>query len=552
MIVLIYVMVHSVLCGIPRWNRLYFLYPFLGERYEQGGKRVFSTIISGALLGIRAIPVRVEVDAASGLPSINMVGSLGSEVRESRERVCAAMKNEGLEIPPRHITINLSPADLRKDGTSYDLPIAVGMLEALGYLPPGSAQGILFLGELGLNGEIRGARGVLPIVREAAAAGIRECIVPRENQREGGIIPGICVRGAGHLGEVIRFLLADRDERELILPAVTADGEMTDGEAAKSQGIDFSEIRGQEVAVRAAVIAASGFHNLLMVGPPGAGKSMIARRIPGILPPLSLEESLEVTAVYSVAGKLGEQALIRERPFQSPHHTISTRALIGGGNHPRPGMISLAHRGVLFLDELPEFQRVCLDSMRQPLEDRQVQISRVFANLVYPADFMLVCAMNPCPCGYYPDKNRCHCTESRIQKYMGKVSGPILDRIDLCVQLQPVDVVGLQTGRKAENSDEIRERVLRARELQNRRFQGTGYRFNADIEVADMERFCSLGEAQTDCMKKIYKTLRLSARAYHRILKVARTIADLDGAKEIQVEHLKEAACYRPSWEYWI
>ncbi|MCI9337725.1 MAG: YifB family Mg chelatase-like AAA ATPase [Lachnospiraceae bacterium] len=515
---------------------------------------MYSAIFSGALHGVLAYMVSVEVDIAKGLPAFFMVGSLSTEVRESKERVSVALKNVGLHLPPCRITVNLSPADRKKDGTGFDLPIAVGMLEALGLVPAGAAKGYLFLGELGLNGELKKVKGVLPIVRAAAEAGIRECIVPKANAREGAVIPELTVRGAENILEIMHFLTAGRPDRDEIMPPVRVDTvSLFSGEGhGKICRPDFGEVNGQESARRAAEIAAAGFHNLLMVGPPGAGKSMIARRIPGILPPLTLEESLEVTSVISVAGLLEEgEALVTERPFRSPHHTISQAALIGGSAMPRPGMISLAHRGVLFLDELPEFQRIALDALRQPLEERRVTISRVNGNVTYPSDFMLVCAMNPCPCGYYPDAERCSCTEPQVRRYMGKVSGPILDRIDLCVELAPVDYESLKNGAGGESSQEIRRRVERARQIQRIRFQGTAYRFNGDIEVSRMERYCGLGEKEQRCMEQLYTSLQLSARAYHRILRVARTIADLEGAEEIGVSHLMEASFYRPSMEYW-
>lgn len=514
---------------------------------------MYSTVISGALLGVSAYLVSVEVDIAQGLPGFSMVGSLGGEVKESRERVTVALKNVGLQLPPRKITVNLSPADIRKEGSAFDLPIAVGMLEAMGYFRQGASGGILFLGELGLDGEIKKVRGVLPIVREAAARGIRQCVVPAANVREGAVIPGIRVRGAEHVRELLRFLESEEEEeREKLLPAEQADAAEPFASEDGENMPDFSQVSGQEAAKRAAEIAAAGFHNLLMVGPPGAGKSMIARRIPGIMPHLTPEESLEVTSVYSVAGLLEEgTALVRSRPFQSPHHTISLAALVGGNASPRPGMISLAHRGVLFLDELPEFQRAALDSLRQPLEEHKIQISRAWGNVTYPSDFMLVCAMNPCPCGFYPDRGRCRCTEPQIRRYMGKVSGPILDRIDLCVELQPVDIAGLKKERRAESSEEIRERVRRARERQKERFAGTKCRFNADIEGTNIERYCALGGEEQELMERLYRSMQLSARAYHRILKVARTIADLEGTEQIGTKHLMEAAFYRPSTEYW-
>lgn len=514
---------------------------------------MYSTILSGALTGISAYPVCVEVDAASGLPMFNMVGSLAGEVRESRERVQVALKNAGLSIPPMHITVNLSPADRRKEGTGFDLPIAVGVLESLKYFPKEEAQGILFLGELGLNGEIRKVRGVLPIVREAASHGVKECIVPKENAGEGAVIPDICVRGADNIAQVLSFLQESAEKRDKILPQVQVDTESLFAERERECRYDFSEIIGQESARRAAEIAAAGFHNLLMTGPPGAGKSMIAKSIPGILPPLTLEESLEVTSVASVAGQIGENVLITQRPFQAPHHSVSMAALTGGGSRPKPGIISLAHRGVLFLDELPEFSRQVLDSMRQPIEDKKVYVARASQNVTYPADFMLVCAMNPCPCGFYPDRNRCACTETMIGKYMGRVSGPLLDRIDLCVEIQPVDAVSLRKTEHAtgESSESIRKRVMSARRMQEERFQNSSYHFNADVEAVDMDKFCVLGEAEQKCMEQLYESLQLSVRAYHRIRRVARTIADLAGEKEIKKEHLMEAACFRPAREYW-
>lgn len=512
---------------------------------------MYSTVMTGALQGVSAYPVSVEVDVSPGLPTLNLVGSLSQEVREAKERVGVALRNAGFQLPVGRITVNLSPANRRKEGTAFDLPIAVGLLAAMNRISGKRVENTLFLGELGLDGEIKGVAGVLPIVRNAAAWGVEQCIVPAANALEGALISGITVRGAASLQELFSFLLAEGEEKETLLPVVRLDVEKLFQEKTEKV-LDFSEVNGQETAKRGAEIAAAGFHNLLMVGPPGAGKSMIAKRIPGILPPLTLEESLEVTSIFSVAGLLKEgETLITKRSFRSPHHSISLAALVGGSTTPKPGMISLAHRGVLFLDELPEFQRAALDSLRQPLEEREIHIARVNGTVTYPSDFMLVCAMNPCPCGFYPDRNRCRCTEPQIRRYMGKVSGPILDRIDLCVELQAVDIASLKNCKKSESSGRIRERIIVAREIQKERFRGTKYRFNGDIEAADMERFCALGEKEQQCMEQLYQSLNLSARAYHRILKVARTIADLAEAKEITVEHLLEASFYRPAQEYW-
>lgn len=516
---------------------------------------MYSEIKSGSILGIQAYLVSVEVDIASGLPTFSMVGSLSNEVRESRERVWVALKNAGLTIPPARITVNLSPADCRKEGTAFDLPIAVGILQAMEFFQEDSTKNVLFLGELGLNGEVKPIKGVLPIVQKAAGCGIKECIVPKANALEGAVIPEITIRGAEHISEVLEYLknpMARADEsvpKEVHLDVckLLKTGEKVEAEA------DFSQVIGQDAAKRAAEIAAAGFHNLLMTGPPGVGKSMIAKCILGILPPLTLEESLEVTSIASVAGMLQEgQGLVTRRPFQSPHHTISQPALTGGNNIPKPGIISLAHRGVLFLDELTEFPRSALDSLRQPLEERQAQIVRMGGNVTYPADFMLVCAMNPCPCGYYPDRNRCKCTQNQIKRYMGKISGPLLDRIDICAELQAVKISSLHSEEKGESSLVIRNRVLMARRMQEQRFLKTNYRFNADIKPTDVEQFCSLGKEEQKCMEQIYQKLGLSARVYHRILKVARTIADLAGEKEITSKHLLEAACFRPAADYWL
>ncbi len=516
---------------------------------------MISTITAGALNGVEAYLAEAEVDISTGLPGFCMVGYLSGEVKEARERVQVALRNAGFDHAPLKITVNLAPAHLRKEGTAYDLPIAVGMLQSLGYFPPARTEGILFAGELGLDGEVKGVRGILPIVREAARQGLKACIVPMENALEGGVIPGITVRGVRDFEQLIRYLKAGGEEGgEEILPAVRIDPEKYFAEETADQSPDFSEVCGQESAKRAAEIAAAGFHNLLMVGPPGTGKSMIAKRIPGILPPLDLDESLEVAAVYSVAGELsGSAPLIRRRPFRNPHHTITQAALIGGSGIPKPGVISLAHRGVLFLDELPEFARATLDSLRQPLEDHEIHLARMYGNVAYPADFMLVCAMNPCPCGYYPDRGRCTCTESEIRKYQGRVSGPILDRIDLCTEVLPMDVKKLSGAERTagylpgESSETIRKRVVAAHKRQQERFRDRNIFFNSDIPAGEMKLFCPLGEKQRKLMEQAYTAMGLSPRSYHRILRVARTIADLAGEEKIREEHIMEALYFRMS-----
>ena len=508
---------------------------------------MFTDTLAATIRGIGAMIVHVETDIANGLPVFNIVGSAGTEVKEAKDRVRSALKNNGINIPPSRITVNLSPGGLRKDTTAFDLPICIGMLTAMEYLPAKCTEGILFLGEIGLGGEIRTVRGVLPAVMEAVKEGIRECIVPTDNASEGSIVPGIKVRGASDLRSVISYLI---NKDESVLPATHTDLQGV-FEIGGVTAPDFNEVRGQERAKKAAVISAAGFHSLLMTGPPGAGKSMIARRIPGIMPPLTLAESLELTSIYSVAGKMPKgKALICNRSFQAPHHTITSNALVGGGPVPMPGIISLAHRSVLFLDELPEFGRDAIESLRQPLEEKRISISRVKYSVEYPADFLLICAMNPCPCGYFPDRNRCRCSEHEISRYLGKISGPILDRIDLCTELKPVGISDMTGERNGLGTSEMAEMVQRAREMQSTRYKGTRYRFNADLKADDLEEVCRLGIRESEMMKKLYMELSLSARSYHRILRVSRTIADIEGVPDIGCRHILEAAAFRPDLDY--
>ncbi len=512
---------------------------------------MFSTISSGAICGITSFLISVEVDASDGLPCFNMVGLPSMEVREAGERVKVALKNTGFRIPAKHITVNLSPADIKKEGVTVDLPVAVGILVSTGNISEDSTKNILFIGELGLDGDLKPVRGVLPIVQKAAEYGFKTCILPIENAKEGAVVEGIDIIGMKSLSEVITYLDTDVSEQsKLFEPTRISINELFNNiQKENVEKLDFSDINGQAGVKRAAEIAAAGFHHILISGPPGSGKSMIAKRIPTILPPFSLDEALEVSTIYSVAGLLNSnEALISKRPFMSPHHSVTTTALTGGGRVPQPGVISLAHRGVLFLDELAEFSRSTLDLLRQPLEDHTVHIARVGGNFTYPADFMMVGAMNPCPCGFFPDRNKCSCTDFEIKRYHSHISGPILDRMDLCVEAPKIDVSELDRDNSLnESSKVIRQRVLRARDIQAERFEGTGLRFNSDMEARDIKKYCVLGSSEKRLVEQIFHRMDLSARSYHRMIKVARTIADLDGSRDICENHITEAACYRTS-----
>lgn len=509
---------------------------------------MFSKINSCGIRGVEGYPVTVEADVSDGLPCFIMVGYLSEEVREAQERVRSALRNSGFFLPPKKITINISPADIRKEGTAFDLAIALSVLGSLGAVDLRETEKFAFIGELGLDGAVKPVRGVLSRVREAAENGITRCFLPEDNAAEGTVIKKMEIVAVKTIREAVDFLNHPEEIRVRKFDASLFQG----GKSVQYEN-DYSEISGQQTVKRASEVAAAGFHNILYIGPAGTGKTMSAVRLPTILPPITLEESIEVSRVYSVCGLLPkDQPLLNRRPFRSPHHSATAQALVGGGRNPRPGEISLAAHGILFLDELAEFSGGVLDLLRQPMEDGKIRVARLSGSVEFPADAMLAATMNPCKCGYYPDRNRCTCTETQIRQYLSHVSGPFLDRMDIGVEVPVAEYEDLRGKEAGEASYSMRKRVEAARQIQEERFGKSQTRFNSRMTKEEIKTYCGLAKKDEEFLKQVYQRYGFSARGYEKILKTARTAADLDERKTIGREHLGEAVSYR-SFEkkYW-
>ncbi|MCC8024076.1 MAG: YifB family Mg chelatase-like AAA ATPase [Clostridium sp.] len=501
---------------------------------------MFTQINSGGIRAVEGFIVSVEADASEGLPGFSISGQLALAVRESQDRVRTALRNSGFRLPAKKITVNLSPAGVRKGGTAYDLPIAVAILGAYGLINTECLKDSMVIGELGLDGSVKHVSGVLALVTAARDKGLVRCFLPQVNAMEGTVIEGVEIVGVESLGHMAWLLEHPSD-----IKGIRGMDENAWRQENRGWDLDFREVSGQLVLKRAAEVAAAGMHGLLLNGSAGTGKTMVASRIPTILPALTREEDIEISKTYSICGLLPPgRPLLSRRPFRSPHHTITPQGLTGGGMPARPGELSLASGGVLFLDELPHFSREAIEILRQPLEERQVVVTRVAGSFVFPADFMLVAAMNPCPCGFYPDRSRCNCSESEIRRYLHRISRPVLERFDICVEAAPVTFEELRGGGESEASAAIRQRVELVRKIQEKRFVGTGIRFNSRMGAKEIKRFCRLEPEEEAFVKKIYDARGLSARRYHKTLKVARTIADLAGKARIQREHLAEALGY--------
>lgn len=506
---------------------------------------MYSRIRTAFLSGICGLPVWVEVDVSMGMPLFEMVGNLAPEVKEARERVKTALHNCDIILPPKRITVNLSPGNLRKNGTGFDLPIAVALLCALGFVSESLCKDTLFVGELNLNGSILPINGILPIICDAKEQGITKFVVPKACHQEALLVKNIEVYSFADIKEVISFLQGElfaKDSAYYIEETQTSE-----------QRVDFSEVNGQRLLRRACEVAAAGMHNMLMIGPPGAGKTMISERMSTILPPLTEEERLEISKIYSICGKLNHaKELVKDRPFRSPHHTITGIGLSGGGINPMPGEITLAHTGVLFLDELTEYSKQAIEILRQPMEEHSISLVRANTAVTYPANFLLLAAMNPCNCGYYPDMQKCRCTPSGRRRYFQKISQPILDRIDICVEAAPLTYDELTTTHANESSNAIQERVIACHERQQVRYKEENFIHNSQIPASKMRQYCRLGEKEERFMEEIFKKEELTGRSFHKILRVARTIADLEASEAVGLRHLKEAVCYRSINErYW-